>query len=386
MVTARTVFEFATAGRILFGDGVIQGVGQLVGGTGKRVFLVTGASALRGSGSLDRISETLKRDGHDILQHSIVGEPTVGSVDSATDAARAWKPDVLLAVGGGSVIDAAKAVAGLVTNTGSVLDYLEGVGVGRRLEHDPVLFIAAPTTAGTGSEVTKNAVITGDDGGFKKSFRDPRLIPDFAVVDTELTHSMPPSVTATSGLDALTQLIESYTSNGASPMTDALALQGIHRAATSLERAYADGSDSDARSDMALASLLGGITLANAGLGAVHGFASPLGANYPAPHGAVCAILLPLVVRANAQFGVEETQRRYTTIAETMLGEGADTSALVSHLESLVERLGIPGLSTWGLEEDGIADVVAGARGASMRYNPVELDDATLTDILHRAF
>ncbi len=381
-------FEFATATRIVFGDGCLTEIGPLAGTFGKSVFVVTGSRSLRAAGVLDRVADLLGGERCACATHAVDGEPTVGAVDEATRAARESRPDVIVAIGGGSALDAGKAVAGLATNAGSVLDYLEGVGTGRTLESDPLPFIAVPTTAGTGSEVTKNAVITGDDGGFKKSFRDNRLIADVALVDPELTHTMPPDVTAASGLDALTQLIESYTSNSASPVTDALALEGIRRASSSLAGAYDGGSDREARADMALASLLGGITLANAGLGAVHGLASPLGAAYPAPHGAVCAILLPGIVSANIararESGDEAVLAKYRAVAEAMVG-APDVDALSGHLAELVARLRVPGLGAWGLDDAGISGVVAGASPSSLRYNPVELTEGDLSEAVRAA-
>ena len=381
-------FDFATATRIVFGDGSLEQIGSLAGAFGRSALVVTGSRSLRAAGVLDRVADILGGEECACTTHAVDREPTVGTVDEATRAAREPRPDVIVAIGGGSALDAGKAVAGLATNSGSVLDYLEGVGTGRTLERDPLPFIAVPTTAGTGSEVTKNAVISGDDGGFKKSFRDNRLIADVALVDPELTHTMPPEVTAASGLDALTQLIESYTSNGASPVTGALALEGIRRASSSLARAFDDGSDREARSDMALASLLGGITLANAGLGAVHGLASPLGAAYPAPHGAACAILLPGIVSANIararESGDEAVLAKYRSVADAMVG-APDVDALTGRLAELVARLRVPGLGSWGLEESGIPSVAAGASPASLRYNPVELTEDDLCEVLRAA-
>ena len=240
------------------------------------------------------------------------GEPTVADVEHALLAARSAACDWVIGLGGGSAIDAAKAVAGLLTNPGSPLDYMEVVGQGLPLRQPAAPWIAVPTTAGTGAEATRNAVIGCPEKKFKASLRSEHLLAKIAVIDPELAVSAPPQVTAASGLDALCQLIESYTSNRAQPMTDALALQGVSLAAPALPRVCADGADLDVREAMALAALFSGITLANAGLGAVHGFAAPLGANFPVPHGTICAALLPHVVSANiAALAAESAQHPY---------------------------------------------------------------------------
>lgn len=304
--------------------------------------------------------------------------------------------DGVLAVGGGAVLDCGKAAAAMLSNGGPLIDYLEGVGSGRQVTVAPVSLIAVPTTAGTGSEVTKNAVISGPD--YKKSLRSPLMIPRVALVDPELTLSMPPEVTASCGMDALTQLIEAYLSRGASPLTDGLALQGIAAAGRSgaLLRAVQQGDDAGAREQMALASLLGGITLANAGLGAVHGFASPLGALFPIPHGVACAALLPQVVRANleASRGTEHEQRvfgRVCDLAAALLPDppaqhGERAEAVVEKLTEIQKEVGIPGLGRLGVTPEDFPRIIAGARGSSMRYNPLHLTDEQLEAILGEAF
>jgi alcohol dehydrogenase class IV len=318
----------------------------------------------------------------------------VEDVDAAVAAGKQARCDLVVALGGGSVIDCGKAVAGMMTNPGSLVDYLEGVGKGLAIEVEPLPMIAVPTTAGTGSEVTKNAVITGP--GYKKSVRSPKLIPDVALVDPDLTLSLPPHVTASCGMDALTQLVESYLSRNASPLTDGLCLEGLRVAGQALERVYHQPDDADAREQMALASLVGGICLANAGLGAVHGFASPLGALFPIPHGVACAALLPQVVRANlaAARGSQVEGRvcvRAARIGEAITGvryssnEEAAEAAVV-RLEEIQRELAIPRLGTLGLEERDIPRLVAGSRGSSMRYNPVDLTDEQLDAALRSAW
>src|SRR5579871_2640819 len=229
----------------------------------------------------------------------VTGEPTVGLIRQGAAFARERGCDSVVALGGGSAIDAGKAIAALLTNPGDPLDYLEVIGGGQPLAQTPAPFIAVPTTAGTGSEVTRNAVLGSPEHGVKASLRSPLMLPCIALVDPELTYGLPPAVTASTGLDALTQLIEPYVSVRANPIVDAICVDGIQRVAHSLRRAYHDGTDRDARRDMSLASLFGGLALANAGLGVVHGFASPLGGSWKAPHGALCAAILPHGMAAN---------------------------------------------------------------------------------------
>ncbi|RPI12577.1 MAG: iron-containing alcohol dehydrogenase, partial [Acidobacteriales bacterium] len=281
-------FEFATATRIVFGPGTLREIAPAVREMGVRALPVTG--------SRPEIATGL---GLDCVPYAVPGEPTVDLVRQGVQLAREERCDVVIGLGGGSAIDAAKAIAALVPNSGEPLDYLEVVGKGRALEKPSLPFIAVPTTAGTGSEVTRNAVLASPDHRVKASLRSPYMLARLAVVDPELTYDLPPAVTASTGLDALTQLIEPYVSSRANPMTDSLCVEGMRRAARSLPRAFADGRDGEARLDMSLASLFGGLALANAGLGAVHGFAAPIGGAFEAPHGAVCAALLPLVMDAN---------------------------------------------------------------------------------------
>jgi alcohol dehydrogenase class IV len=303
---------------------------------------------------------------------------------------------MVIGLGGGSAIDAAKAVAGMLTHGGAALDYLEVVGAGRALERAAAPMVAIPTTAGTGSEVTRNAVLTYRPKRFKASMRSEHLMARIALVDPALTDSAPPDVTASTGLDALTQLIEPYVSKAAHPLTDGIALQGVRLAARALRRAWQDGGDQAARDDMALASLLGGICLANAGLGAVHGFAAPLGARYPVPHGCACAALLPHVMAANvaalrAEQGSSPTLARYAELGEVLTGRrGLDMQSSIDEavrwVADLVQELGIPKLSRYGLGEQDVASLVADAkRASSMRYNPVDLSDDALASCLRNA-
>ena len=278
-------FEFATAGRILFGRGTSRQIPALARSLGRRALVVLGGSG-RGREALTR---GLGEAGVRSVVFHVSGEPTVHLVDLATGLARGEGCDLVIAQGGGSVIDAGKAVAGLLTNPGDVLDYLEVVGGGKPLLEPGVPFLAVPTTAGTGTEVTRNAVLDVPEHQVKASLRSPHLLARLAVVDPELTLSLPPAVTAYTGMDALTQLIEPFVSNAANPLTDGVCREGLARAARSLAAAYRDGSDLAAREDMALAALCGGIALANARLGAVHGFAGVLGGATGQAHGALCA-------------------------------------------------------------------------------------------------
>jgi alcohol dehydrogenase class IV len=391
-----TGFDFFCVARIVFGRGTLDRIGPLCAGFGRRALVVTNAGQRGDGGVVDRLESLLDAAGVTVTCCQQRGEPTVADVEQALQAARSAACDLVVGLGGGSAIDAAKAVAGLLTNPGSPLDYMEVVGQGQPLRQPAAPWIAVPTTAGTGAEATRNAVIGCTEKKSKASLRSEHLLARIAVVDPELAVSAPPEVTAASGLDALCQLIESYTSNRAQPMTDALALQGVSLAAPALPRVCADGKDLDAREAMALAALLSGITLANAGLGAVHGFAAPLGANFPIPHGTICAALLPHVVSANiAALAAESAEHpylvRYAELGRRLSGGAAlhREAALEAgprFLSELVNQLNIPPLRGFGLQPEHIPDMVALARKASsMRYNPVVLSGETLTQILSGA-
>jgi len=291
------------------------------------------------------------------------------------------RADVVIAIGGGSVIDAAKAVAILANNSGEPLDYLEVVGRGQPFEHGSLPVIAVPTTAGTGSEVTRNAVLGSKEHGVKASLRSPDMLPRVAVVDPELAFELPPAITASTGMDALTQLIEPYVSARANAMTDMFCVEGITRVARSLRRAYSDGHDRDARADMAFAALLGGLALANAGLGVVHGFAAPIGGMYDAPHGAVCAALLPHGMAANLHARTD----RFTVIARLLTGRAEATADDgVEWVRQLSIDLSIAGLSTYGVT-DSQELIEKAAKASSMKANPVILSDAELHGVLRAA-
>lgn len=387
-------FEFATARQIVFGRGRLDLLGELVASYGDRALIVAGQH-LQSSETLQHVEYQLHKRGVAADRVFTTGEPEVVTVDETAARARVLGSKVVVGIGGGSVLDLAKAASGLATNGGSVRDYLEGVGTGRALQKPALPLIAVPTTAGTGSEVTRNAVVSSREEGFKKSIRSPLLLPAVALVDPALTDSVPRAQTAASGLDALTQLIEPYVSLRAQPATDAMALEGIRRAAKALPRAVEDGTDRDARDDMALASLLGGLCLANAGLGAVHGIAAALGARFGIAHGVACASVLWQTMEANvAALETREASspalERYATIGEVLTGERFDSpadarAAGIAAVKSLVARLEIPRLGELGLAESSLPAAVKESRGSSMKSNPVVLTDAEIASILRAA-
>lgn len=290
-------FEFATAGRIRFGPGAASELGKIAAPLGRHAFVLTGANATRHRALI----ESLAAEGLTHTTFGISGEPTTETAAAAVASARQAKADVVVAIGGGSVVDTGKVVAAMLTNTGAIEDYLEVVGAGKPLKNPSVPHIAVPTTAGTGAEVTRNAVLAVPDKQVKVSMRSPLMLPKVALVDPLLTGAMPPELTAATGLDALTQLAEAFVSCKANPLTDGLCREGLQRAGRSLRRAFDDGTDSEARCDMAISSLFSGLALANAKLGAVHGFAGPLGGMLGAPHGVICGKLLPFVTAVNVR-------------------------------------------------------------------------------------
>jgi alcohol dehydrogenase class IV len=386
-----TAFDFFTLPRLAFGAGVIARLPELVGPLGRHALVVH-----NGPDPAGRLTPLLESAGVRATYRRQSGEPVVADVDGAVEAARSAGCDCVVGFGGGSAIDAAKAVAGLLTNGGSAVDYMEVVGKGLKVTKPAAPWVAVPTTAGTGAEATRNAVVGLPERRFKASVRSELLLPRAAVVDPELGVDVPPDVTARGGMDALCQLVESYTSTGATPVTDALALHGIPLAARALPRAFRDGRDVAARSDMALAAYLSGVTLTNAGLGAVHGFAAPLGANFPAPHGAVCAALLPHVIPANvvamrAGAAGHAGLARYATVGRLLAGEPglADGEAIERCVEvtaRLAEELQIPRLGRFGVTAADVPEIVGLARKASsMRFNPVVLSDEVLGAVLRAA-
>jgi alcohol dehydrogenase class IV len=334
----------------------------------------------------------LEAEGIETAVFPIGSEPTTDMVREGTAQAVAMRAELVVGFGGGSPLDSAKAIAALAANGGDPLDYMEVVGQGRPLSKPSLPLLAIPTTAGTGSEVTKNAVLASPEHGVKASMRSLQMIPRIALVDPELTCDLPPAVTASTGLDALTQLIEPLTCNRANPLVDSLCREGIARVARSLRRAWADGRDAAAREDMALASLFGGLALANAGLGAVHGFSGVVGGMFKAPHGAVCAALLPNVMAMNrAALQAREPRNpalaRYAEVARLLTGR-ADARAEdgVAWVRELTAALGVPPLSACGVGERDIPVIVENTAVASgTKANPIALTRDELAQILRRS-
>ena len=376
-------FEFATATRVLFGEGVVREVAAAAAGMGRRALVVTGASAERAAGLTASLQAATL---------AIAGEPTVDVVRRGVAFARAEGCDVVVAMGGGSAIDGGKAIAALVTNAGDPLDYLEVIGRGRALEHGPAPFIAIPTTAGTGSEVTRNAVLASPEDRVKASLRSVAMLPRLAVVDPELTLGLPRAVTVSTGVDALTQLIEPYVSVRANAMTDVLCVEGMRRASAALVRVWEDGGDRAARRDMAWSSLLGGMALANAGLGAVHGFAAPVGGMFRAPHGAICAAVLPHAMEVNvralrSRAGGSAAAGRYDEVARLVTGNARATAEDgVRWVAELCRRLEVRPLREYGVGEADIPGLVEkAAKASSMKGNPIVLTAEELREIVSRA-
>ncbi len=392
--SAPASFSIARLPRIEFGAGVVTKLPAIVRGFGRRVLLVTGARSFQESPHWERLMHGLMEQGIDWLHCRVEGEPTPELIDAAVAQYAGEGIECVLGIGGGSALDAAKAIAGLLRVRRSVMDYLEGVGPELKYAGPAVPFIAVPTTAGTGSEATKNAVLSrsGPDG-FKKSFRDDKLVAEYAVIDPDLLAGCPPAVIAANGMDALTQLLESYVSLRANPLTDALALSGLAAVRDGLLEWYETGGAAKAaQARMAYAALLSGITLAQTGLGSVHGLASPLGAYYPIPHGVVCGTLVGTATEVNlaAMRAREPDNRalpRYAEAAEVLTGHGFARreeawDALLTLLSDWTARLHLPRLREYGLERAGFDHVVANARGSSMRTNPIVLTDAEIRRVL----
>jgi alcohol dehydrogenase class IV len=379
----------------VFGAGAVEQLAPLVAGYGKRAFLVLGSKADRHAASLAAIDSR----GVAGTVHNIAGEPTVEMAQAAVAAAREAKSDVVVAIGGGSVLDTGKVVAAMLKNSGELPDYLEVVGKGKPLREQPAPLIAVPTTAGTGAEVTSNAVLGVPDQQVKVSMRSPLLLPRWAIVDPVLTYSMSPELTASTGLDALTQLVEAFVSNQANPLTDGICREGLLRAGRSLRQAFQDGADAQAREDMSIASLFSGLALANAKLGAAHGFAGPLGAMTSAPHGVICGKLLPYVIQANvlalqnlvAAGGEQEEASsllaRFDELGRILTGSSAATASdAVFWVGDLCVNVGLSGLRKYGLSSADFPLVVEkAAKASSMQGNPVTLGKEELTGILEKA-
>lgn len=381
-------FEFSTAMRIVFGEGVVHDLGHLAAESGRKALVVGGKARERIEPHID----VLTRHGLKSIYYPIRTEPTVDAIQAGTEVAREERCDLVIGIGGGSVLDASKAIAILAANSGDIYDYLEVIGRGKTFTKPSLPLMTVPTTAGTGAEVTRNAVIGVPEQRVKVSLRSNFILAQVALIDPELTYGMPPEVTATTGMDALTQLIEPYVSNKANPMTDVLCQDGITRIARSLLRAYQNGADQAARQDMVLASLFSGLALANAKLGAVHGIASVLGGMYSGPHGAICARLLPPVMSINVHALRErgkdqQTLRKYEMLAHILTGhEDAAPEAGVMWLQELEEALHISPLSVYGVNSVDFPEIVAkSAVASSTKGNPIELTHAEMLEVLEKA-
>ncbi|MBR9999987.1 MAG: iron-containing alcohol dehydrogenase [Cyclobacteriaceae bacterium] len=385
-------FNFARIPQILFGPGKIQGLPGVIGKYGKQVLLVTGKSSLSESASWDKIIMGISHEKIAWDHFSVQGEPSPGMIDACVMGENFREPDVVVAIGGGSVLDAGKAISAMWKKHEPVRFYLEGVGDGREHDGQKIPFIAIPTTAGTGSEATKNAVISEvGPGGFKRSLRHDQFVPEIAIIDPDLTVNCPKEITAWSGMDAFTQLLESYLSTEASPMTDALALSGLKRIAGSLEKAVSDPDDLSARTDMAYAALCSGITLANAGLGVVHGFASSIGGRFQIPHGLICGTLMGvanefllnnLLKNDTSSLAVKKYAETGRIFHETSNRDGIFYAEfIINKIHDLVEKFNLPRLSDFGFDRAEIENI---ARSTSCKYNPVNHDVSELAGMLER--
>ena len=386
--TAAMRFEFSTATRILYGRDRLKEVPAIARTFGARALLVTGGNGQRALA----FQQSLTAEGIICDPFSVVGEPTIADAERGANLTHAERVDLIISIGGGSAIDCGKAIAALATNDGSALDYLEVIGRGLPLKNLPLPFIAIPTTAGTGAEVTRNAVLASPDHRVKASLRHPLMLPRLAVVDPTLTLGLPPALTASTGMDALTQLIEPFLSCRANAMTDALCREALPKAARSILRAFAQPDDLAAREEMSLAALFSGLALANAGLGAVHGFAAPIGGMFDAPHGAVCAALLPAVLEINLRalrqrHPQSAALQRFGELARLLTGlPGATADDAIVWTRDLRAELKIPPLRAYGLT---LADVPVlcekAAAASSMKGNPITLETPDLWDILERS-
>ena len=378
-------FEFLTSTRIIFGTGKLNTIGDIACEFGKRAFIVFGCP----KPITDQLTDLLEMHGITCYTVKIDQEPTVDSICRLVALALQFSPEVVIGIGGGSALDSAKSTAVFLSNSGEIMDYLEVIGKGKSFLSPPLPLITIPTTAGTGAEVTKNAVIGSIKHHVKVSLRSPYLFPKIALVDPKLTVSMPPEITAFTGLDALTQLIEPFTSIEPNPLVDSLCRDGIQRIAQSIYQAFDDGNDLQSREDMSLASLFSGLALSNAKLGAVHGLAGPIGGEIPAPHGAVCACLLPKVMEVNIAAIRERipghlVMDRYNTVGKILCNHpAASAEDGLEWIEEFCLHAKIPPLSAYGLTELIISNIIEKAKNSSsMKGNPVTLSDIELRNIL----
>ncbi len=389
-------YDFLASSKIVFGWGRRREVGGLARELGRRAFIVTGARRLQTDGVIAELSAALAAIGVEPIHLAEIHcEPEVGDVDQAATALKDYRSgegDFVLAIGGGSAIDLGKAVAAMATNGegASVSEFLEGVGKGLTIDRPPLPVLAMPTTGGTGSEATKNAVISSRDPPFKKSLRSEKMIPRAVLVDPELSVSVPPKVTAQTGMDAITQLIESYISRRAQPIPRALAVQGLQFALPAIVEAVENGSSRPAREAMAQAALLSGMALANSGLGMAHGVAAALGIVCNVPHGLACAVMLPAALRANRDVACAELATLERSVAQPsytgdsrLPNEESAADAFISRIERICQTIGIPRrLSDVGVQSEQIPALVAQSRGNSMSGNPRDLSNEELAEIM----
>ncbi len=378
-----TPFAFMTATEIRFGRGAAGEAPARVAGLGRRALLVHGANGARA----DWLARGLEAEGVAVTRFACGQEPDVALIEAGVEAARAAGAEAVVALGGGAAVDAGKAIAALVPATRPMLDHLEVVGKGLPLDNAPLPYVALPTTAGTGAEVTRNAVIGVPDARRKVSLRDPRMLPRLAIVDPALTDGLPKAVTLASGLDAVTQVIEPYLSVKANRLTDALCRDAIPQGLAALTRLM-HAEDAEARDDMAWVSLCGGLALANAGLGAVHGLAGPLGGMAPAPHGAVCGALLPHVLETNAARAEGPLAGRIAQVRDWIAAAlGSPPAAAFETLAAWSADQGLPRLGAMGVAANDLPAIAEAAQASSsMKGNPVALSPAEIEALLRAAY
>lgn len=382
------IYEFATATRIIFGRGAIQQTGSIIEALGKKALVVTGKTEERATPLLLQLrSNTIEW-----VVYCVSSEPSIQIIQAGIEKARQHHCDMVVSIGGGSALDAGKAIAILMTNSGDIYDYLEVIGKGLPFRNPALPFIAIPTTAGTGTEVTRNSVLFSPEHQVKVSLRSALMLPRVAIVDPQLTYDLPAEITVSTGLDALTQLIEPFVSSIPNPLTDPTCREGILKASRSLKKVYENGNDYEAREAMSLASLFGGLALANAKLGAIHGFAGPIGGMFPAPHGMICASLLPYVFEANIN-AIRRREPKNPALERFLLVSrwltGKDQAKLedgIAWLFDLCKSLNVPSLRDFSIPETHLQLVVEKAKiSSSMRGNPIKLSDDEMMQILIRA-
>lgn len=383
------IFEFSTATRIIFGPGKLRETGKHAKQMGQSALIVSGLA----SDLSEQLVNILYAEGIESQIYRISNEPSISMVLEGVKSVEESNYDLVIGFGGGSAIDAGKAIAALCTNPGNPMNYMEVIGKGQVLCYPPLPFIAIPTTAGTGAEVTRNAVLASPENRLKVSLRSDLMLPKLALIDPELTLSLPPAITASTGLDALTQCIEAFVTHFSNPLTDGICRQGIQFAARSLQKAFEYGDNLSARIDMSLASLFGGLALANAKLGAVHGFAGPLGGMYPnLPHGLICGRLLPYVVETNVNALIAREPEnpalsRYEEMAKIITDNAnAKASDVVYWIKNLATQLEIPSLSEYGIVAKDYPEIIEKSKQASsMKGNPITLTDNEYKFILDQA-